>query len=349
MLLQKRTYAELIKRCVIVWPLLLCLAACASVPKDSFDAYRNSFSEARSASEDVILRGKIAAKALADDPANSDSPTERLAKLKERDEAADQRLLALETIDRYKLVLIQLAEGKSPKEVRSNLEKLGNSLTRFESSRVTAAVGRAVPYAGVAAEIVALVDDSMNRQKFLELVKKGGEPVRQIIDILVADTGDLEQIISQQIIVPRDSCDNRLSGLGFRFQRVSDGLQATQEVSDLVKEINVARAKIVHRKQPLPTVIHKAGSTSPSQSDLAVLRLVVDSTEAEVAAANAITAKEKAHRALMTEYKKLLAQTKSSIIQLEQAIELNRPAATTDFVNRALALREAAIKFREVN
>ena len=337
-----------LKKGAILWILPLLISACAGVPKENFDAYRNSFSQARSASEDVILREKIAAKALADDAANVDPPAARLAKLREREEAADQRLLALETIDRYNAVLVQLAEGKDPEEISSDLKKFGSSLGQIGSSRLTAAFGKASPYAGIAAEIVALVDDSMNRQKFLELVKRGGVPVGQIIDILIADAGNIETIISQQIVMPRDGCENRLSDLRFRFLKIADGMQKTQEVTDLLRDINLARAKITYRA-PLPKVEPKVGVTAPLQTDLAYLRLLVDSTEAEVATANAIAAKVTAYGALMDEYKKLLTHTKMSLIQLERAVDLGRPAATVDFIHRAFALREAAIKLREAN
>jgi hypothetical protein len=336
----------------ILATVLLLLSACAGVPKESFDSYRNSFHQARTASEDVILRGKIAAKALADDPGNTASPAKRLAKLKEREQLADDRLLALDTIERYNTVLVKLAEGKKPEEVSSDLKKFGNCLSQIGSSRLTAVVGTAVPYVGIAGEIIALVDDSMNRKKFLELVRKGGVPVRQILDILVADAGNIETIISQQIVMPIDNCDNRLSDLRFRFQKSADKLQATQQVSDLVKEINISRAKAIHRvEKPLPMVVHTvgAGAAPPGQAELAILRLLVDATEAEVATANSTMAKEKAYDALMDEYRKLLVQTKTSLIQLEQAVEQSRPAATVDFINRAFTLREAAIKLKEVN
>lgn len=320
-------------------------AGCANIPKQNFDAYRSSSATAKTAAEDVVLRGKVAAKALAEDPANIQSPTERLAKLREREQLADDRLIALETIDRYNNVLVQLAEGKDPEEIKSDLESLGNCLTKIGSSRITAAVGKAVPYAGIAAELVAMIDDATNRQKFVELVKKGSEPVSGIIDILVADADNIHTIVSQQMMMPRDISDNRLSDIRFRFKKVADGLQNTTEVADVVKRINETRARLVHQK--LPTVDPVAGATVPRHADLELLNNLADATESEVVTANSITSKVKDHSKVIEEYKSLLNQTKTSLVQLGKSVELNRPVATAEYINRALTLRESIIKLRE--
>jgi hypothetical protein len=327
--------------------LLYLPSGCVSIPTQNLDAYKSSYSAAKTATEDIVLRGKVAAKTLAEDPLNSQLPAERLTKLKERDQAADERLLALETIDRYNSVLVQLAEGKDPKEIQSNLEKFGNCLTKLGSSRITSAVGKAVPYVGVAAEIIAMIDDATNRKAFFDLVKKGGDPVRQIIDILIADADNIYTVVSQQIMMPRDICDNHISDIQFRFKRIANNLQKTSEVLELTKKINDARKRLVHRKLQDVVIVPIAGATDPNQGDLELLDNLVSATENEVSTANSITSKVEDYNKVIEEYKSLLDKTKKSLVQLEKAIELNRPVATADFINRALGLREAIIKLRE--
>lgn len=329
---------------VLLGTVLTLSFGCASVPQ-SFDAYKSSFAAAKTATEDIVLRGKVAAKTLAEYPTNTQSPVERLTKLKEREQAADERLYALETIDRYNTVLVQFAEGKDPKEIKSNLEKFGNSLTQIGSSRIMAAVGKAIPYAGIAAEIVVMIDEVTNRQKFVDLLKKGSEPVQGILDVLIVDANDIHTIVSQQMMMQRDYPDNRLSDIRFRFQRVADGLQIIPDVAGILKGINDSRGRLVHQK--LPAIVPKEGMKVPVQSDLELLQMLADANDKEVEAANGITARVKAHYEVIEEYKKLLDHTKMSLVQLEKAIEINRPAATADFINRALALRETIIKLRE--
>ncbi|SNB45461.1 hypothetical protein [Geobacter sp. DSM 9736] len=337
-------------RCLCKFILLVAVVApltsgCVSIPTRNFDAYRSSFAAAKTATEDIVLRGKIAAKALAEDPANPQPAAERLAKLKERDQAANERLLALETIDRYNTVLVQLAEGKNPKNVKSSLESFSNSLLQIGSSRITEAVQKAVPYAGIAAEIIAMADEATNRREFLNLVTKGGEPVREIIGILIADADDIDKIVSEQMAVPRDLSDNRLSGLRFQFLNVADELQVATEITGVIKQMNDARATLVHQK--LPEVKPRVGVRTPGHTDLAMLKMLVDSTKNEIAIANAITSRIKSQHEVIVEYKKLLNQTRMSLLQLEKTIKYNRPVATADFINRALGLREATLKLRE--
>jgi len=180
----------------------LTLLACTSVPIREFTSYRQVFSDARAAGEQVLFdysaavkEYELARKQLAGEPAENraslaaenDRPSDAGSRQAEANAAdlADVavRIRAWDVVQRYNDVLLSLAEGKSAAQVSAAVNGLMQSLATFPLEDIAAAAGSLSPYIGVLKEVLALAEYERSRRKFVAAVKEGtpiiGIPIRE--------------------------------------------------------------------------------------------------------------------------------------------------------------------------
>ncbi|MBI2362034.1 MAG: hypothetical protein HYV15_01435, partial [Elusimicrobia bacterium] len=77
---------------ISIFAVVLALTGCVTPPKASFDSYLQSFASVRANADELYLRSKLAAADIADRPEAEGTVSERIAKLKARQEALDMGL-----------------------------------------------------------------------------------------------------------------------------------------------------------------------------------------------------------------------------------------------------------------
>lgn len=184
----------------IVLAVLILLGGCTEIPKAEFGAYQESFTAARTISEEImtdylVKRSKGEKfRQQAKVPSAADNPNAIVFDPNAVDQAVgpdthiQQRVQAWDTIGRYNDTLAALAEGKSTQEIKSKLNTLTNSVTTLAKG-----IGAGLPGLGLASEIVGkfleFAEKARLRAEFVKAVQKGKPIISAIVSkVFIPDT-----------------------------------------------------------------------------------------------------------------------------------------------------------------
>lgn len=332
---------------VSIFAVFLSLTGCVTPPRASFDSYLQSFASVRTNADELYLRSKLAAADIADRPEAEGTVSERVTKLKARQEALDMGLAAVALIDRYNRVLTALAEGRSPESVQSDISGLAQDLRGLNVQKISQVVAKAAPYMDAVVGGISLIEDALKKRKFAEAVTAAQRPMAGILDILQADAENMEVILVEDIESEQDPYRNQIGSYASRFTRRIRELKSTAEVEALRTRIEDARKAMKGTEHKPMTGQAPEGAPPPTAADLDAMAMLASQTEVAVIGFNKVAARVEAQRAVILGYKNSLASTKRAFITLKDDMEVGRLNATADFIFRAQELKMATLKLRE--
>lgn len=342
------------------------VVGCAQIPTKQLSSYTQAFTQAGTASEQVLLdfdQGLKDARSLQralQPPAAAPSPPAPYPRTwadasKEAGagvpDDVEVRRRAFKVVADYNAVLVQLAEGKSVEEVKASASGLLTSADKL----LTVVTGAGIPglssLTGIVTTLVGLFEKARLREEFAQAVRKGSPLVQQILDVMIADIGSHYDV--RVVVLTRDRL-RALAGMRTAAEtvqaiatkhNVADGDRDKLEAA-VNEKMAVARAEGVK----LPVKVVSGGRTAPAYSELAkaqchdelvTLERLSKSYVDNVAAAKSLAA-------MLNSYRKLLETAQSSMKALVKS--LDEPADVAASVDEmfavAFALRRDLAGFR---
>ena len=263
----------------------------------------------------------------------------------ERKKALAARLDALRLIDRYNRVLTGLARGEDPKSLNSEMKAVGGKLASYHpSAQTTFAFAAAVPYLGTLVAGAGYVQEALAKRNFLKAVHEAQKPIDAILDILLLDAPPLEVVLVQERRKDEDPARAAVDSLAGRFFRKLSTLQSTDEVAALLARHNSQR-----KAAGLGAIPHRPGenAAAPRASDVESLAALVDAAALNLLAYRRFEAQISAERALFARYRAALTAAKRALAALNKESEAERAAATGEFNEQALGVRQEALRLQE--
>ena len=164
-----------------------------------------------------------------------------LAASKEGDDVIRARLQAWAVVEEYNQVLVALATGRSPEEIRETVDGLLSSLTSLpdQFSKLTSLATKIVPYAEGVAFVIELIEKAIAERRFRDAVDAAAPLIDGLLtDILIPDAQvyyDVRIGLFFADVVPqlRD-----IRSLGRQFSQLAKGHTDDTTVSKLLEEIN---------------------------------------------------------------------------------------------------------------
>jgi hypothetical protein len=314
------------------------LSGCATPQKGSdFDRYLDQFSAVRASGEELYLKASVIAEQRG---------AETNASAGENKKALEARFDALRLVDRYNRLLTGLARGEDPKVLKSEMSGIGGKLADYKPGAATQgfALAAAVPYLGIVMEGASVVQDALAKRRFLTAVKEAQKPISAILDILLADSKPLEELIVQGMLREQDPYRAQIDALGGRYYRALQGRKASDALKLQLDRHNALRKEIV--RAPIEAEFVETGS-EVSASELETLGGLVDQVEADELQYRGVDSRVAAQRAVFTRYRASLEAAKGSLAALNRDSEEERAHATDQFNEEALDLRRETVRLKE--
>lgn len=349
----RRSGVALRMRAIGVMGFGLLLSACTSVPTAPLESYLSTFKQARSATEEVILRARAEAQWVATTPLNQRDPARRESDLKSRIGALDAMFASLEVMDRYNTLLAGLATpGQSQASIQSDLDQFAAGLTALNQSWLNKLVERVPVYGPIIAQGIEIIDDLIRRRRFAEAVGAAAGPMGTLTKLLSDNVRDIGVITALRAELELFEIETRVDDL---HQEVVAGLEGWAITAELDGDRALAAA--VDRFSAAATRVHgnygvlplgdesRDAGAEATQPDLAAAAVWVDrqAQRAEQLAdeQDRVMLRKAAFERVVSETSDLLAETGSYFVALQRAIEDSRVEATIDMGLRIMRLREA--------
>lgn len=313
---------------------LVVLGACGPVKKTAeLDVYLEQFQAVKTEGSDIYLR----VSAIAEEKGGQ--------KKDERRRAFEARLQALRLIDQYNRVLTGLARGEDPKSLKSGMKEVGGKLSSYHpSAQTTFAFASAVPYLGTLVSGAGYVQEALAKRNFLKAVREAQKPIGAILDILVLDSEPLEKILVEQERKDQDASRAAVDSLSSRFYKKLQTLKATDEVVALLAAHNAARKTAGFGPVPYrPT----GGAALSRPADAEYLSTLTEEAALHLQGYKRAEARIAAERGLFARYRAALSAAKRALAALNEDSEPERTAATGEFNEQALGVRQEALKLKE--
>ena len=328
---------------------------CATVPQQEFDAYVQAFDESMKASEKLILdldaAEKIAAKIKKgrNPPAARESPFPTEVDLEvfgsPSPDPVDARRKALEAVSRFNTVLVELAAGRKPEEIKSSVDSLIDGL-----SSVAGLLGTTLPIPGVAIGLITTVVDQLqeadNRVQFVEAMKEAAPIIDAILDLFRKDAQDVYSIMAHVAKKNSKREQDTVSDLLLQMQAVAAEHKAPRHASmaGSISEVEKQLRKVLDqvgltKEQGFSSKLNTTGTKAFDAITLSQLQQTLAQAEAAAVRYTAIINKQKAYYQLVVSYGQLLWKTR-------QALKVVREASDQPAVIRTQATELIGFAFR---
>ena len=294
---------QAILRLAIVLVALLGAAAC--VPTITLEEYRRSFGVMRTTATDLYIQTGFYAKELADDPMSNDLPSVRAQKYTERVIAIGFRQDALKVINQYNDVLAALATGSDPKAVEGSLQSIKTGIEALRIDQISKIITPVVPYIGIIADAIALIDDAIKAKKFKEAAVSAEKPLIGILRILNGDADSIQDIVDARLERIYNRHRGIVSNARFTFQATANTFNNqpavndpnVPTVADLQKRMDglLATLELWPGETKLNPMPRRSGQTTPKPADISGLSALLDNVERNIEIANQAVSKRAAH------------------------------------------------------
>jgi len=327
-------------------------AGCASVPQREFRSYTEAFAEVKNTTEQLLLEYDAAKRAEDESkggkkPAPAPGPYPGAVTLSltvdngPSTDHAGARRQALEVISAFNSVLVSLAEGRKPEEVKSSVESLSSGL-----SNVAKLVGTnlPIPYAGQVAALLSTVitalDEARNREQFVAALREAEPIIHGILRLFAQDAQDIYQIRARQADRLWTNHQDAVATLVRQMRAVAQ--EYTAPTGDQAKELAAIerdvrglldRAGLNQNSEKL----QPATSTKPfDELTLSQLQQTLVQAQAEAAQYEAVIKAQNALFQLVLSYGRLLAQADATLTAVRVAVD--RPADIRQQVNELIGV-----------
>ena len=333
---------------------LATVSGCAEIPRQELTTYVEAYSQARSASEQVLTdlvasRERIesyrAEEAAGD--ARSETRDDYVPPTKRGSasgtDAITVRLAALALVSEYNSILVAIAEGNGMDTLRGKVQGAVESSTSLLSL-----MGTTVPGAGALTGLLQTVASEaqrhMDRQAFAHAMRDGAPLVKEILQSLIDETPLIVRV--HEGIWDAESAS--LEGQAFSVVRAirAEARRHGPPASDSPEEARVAEleAKLSEQLDHFgrdDVTLRFAGTAPVTSEVLGQLEADLPQLEAAVQAFVESQRKSPALRDLMDQYVLALSTTQDALDSVSLA--LDRPV---DFARVAAELLEAAISIK---
>jgi hypothetical protein len=365
-------FPQLFERAVVrLLPAALALstilaAGCTTVPTKEFATYKETFTMARAAGEDVILDYGATVTHVEDLKAKRAAAKAMPKKRGERFDPAAVgknaatvdhvliRMKAWDVVARYNDLLTALAEGRAADELAGAVDGLSSSLGSFPIAAVAASwadvSGYLAPLKPLALEAVR----ERSRRDFIAAVAKGAPLITdKFLKLLKDDARDfyaLKSGLNDLELAPSQDSANET---GRRIVALAGGFQASPEVDDWLNQLNtdMGRLPVDSNAKPLvfPLKIAKHGAGTLTPEARAQIGSLAGEMKAQMSKMLAKDAELEAYRELLSAYVGLLNQLERSMRALQVAAEQAQPGIpqAADLERTVILLRQAYIVYKD--
>lgn len=310
---------------------------CSSVPHREFKSYSDAFAETKSITEQLLLEYDLAKRA----EAKSRSPQASLSKLsppypsevnlthivhgKSFKDPVNARRNALKVVTGFNSVLISLAEGKKPEEVKSVTDSLIENLNNFAT---LISEDFKIPYAGQVGAIISTVvtklEESENRKQFIAALREAEPIIQSILALFAKDAQDIYKIKARQTDRLWTDHQDKVATLVRQMKKVAK--EYSKPVGDQVNKLLEIEKKVreVYDRAGLNENSEKLSTTGNKPLD----ELTISQLEQTLVQANsgadkyeAVMKAQVAFHKLIISYGQLLAQTKSALTTVRLALD----------------------------
>lgn len=313
---------------------------CANVPQKEYAAYVQAFDETRNASEQLILDLDAAQKIAARIKAGRNPPATRVTPFPTKVnleafgspslDPIDARRKALEAVSRFNTVLVDLAAGKKPEEIKSNVDSLIDGL-----NGVAGLLGSTLPIPGIASGLITTVVDQLqqaqNRMQFVAALKSAAPIIDAILDLFRKDAQDAYEIMVR--VAKQNSKDEKEMVSDLRLQMLAVAAehkapQSTSIASDL-SGVEEHLRKILDqvgltKTQGFSSDLNTGGTKAFDAITLSQLQQTLAQAESAAVKYTAIINQQKAYHQLVVSYGQLLWKTRQTLKVVRDS--LDRPA-----------------------
>ncbi|MBW7990577.1 MAG: hypothetical protein FVQ84_11265 [Planctomycetes bacterium] len=186
-------------------------SGCPSVPHREFKSYSDAFAETKTITEQLLLEYDLAKQAETKrrsagmNSVKRSPPYPPVVNLTHIDEGksikdpVNARRDALKVVTGFNSVLISLAEGKKPEEVKSATDSFIENLNDFSK---LISEDFTIPYAGqvgaIISTIVTKLEEAENRKQFIAALREAEPIIQSILDLFAKDAQDIYKIKARQ-------------------------------------------------------------------------------------------------------------------------------------------------------
>jgi hypothetical protein len=319
---------------------MIFISGCATVPQKEFDSYVQAFNETKEASEQLILDLDAAKKHAEKIKVGRNPPAKKISPFPAKvnleafgspslDEI-DARREALEVVSRFNTVLIQLAAGKKPEEIKSSVDSLIDGL-----NGIAGFLDTTLPIPDVASGLITTVIDQLqkahNRMQFVAAMKKGTPIIDGILELLRRDAEDIYEIMAR--VAKQDSKGEKdtVFDLWLQMRTVAAEHKAPQgdEMKGGLSEVEQQLRKILDQvgltvEQGFSNTLDTRGSTPFTAIALSQLQQTLAQAERAAVRYTAIVNQQNAYHQLVVSYGQLLWKTRQTLKIVRES--LDRPA-----------------------
>jgi len=339
------------------------LSGCTTLPTAQFTTYKETFTQARAASEDVLIDYAVMRKRRAD----LDRPSAQRKRLSNIDDTLSGsridhidhvavRMNAWTVVARYNDLLTALAEGKGADTLVGAVDGLTSSLSGFPTAAVAASAAEVTTFLAPLKPLLQEVYREKQRRQFLEAVAKGSDLIEgKFLNLLREDATSfykakygLNELDFQPIL-------DAISEQADLFDAALSGLDAADVTDHAIARFNAALDKLPRRSDGKPAVEPSkranGGTGTPTAAQLDGINRLITDTEELVARAVALDAELERYEQVLVRYGDLFRQLQGSLGALRAAAAETRPSLPRDenLQRSVILLREALAAYKDLH
>ena len=362
--LTERAVARLLPAALALSAILA--AGCTTVPTREFATYKDTFTMARAAGEEVVLDYGATVAQVEDAKARRAAAKPMARKRGEPFDPAAVgrnaatvdhvliRMKAWDVVARYNDLLTALAEGRAADELAGAVDGLSSSLSSFPIAAVAASwadvSGYLAPLKPLALEAVR----ERSRRDFIAAVAAGSPLITdKFLKLLKDDARDFYRLKSALNDLELDPIQDSANAAGRRLAALAESFQANRDVDDSLKQLNTDMGRLPLQSDGKPLVVplaitkHGAGALTPEAR--AQIGSLTGEMKAQVSRMLAKDAELDAYREVLSAYVGLLNQLERSMRALQVAAEQAQPGIPqgADLERTVILLRQAYIAYKD--
>jgi hypothetical protein len=310
---------------------------CSSIPQRQFTSYNAAFAETKTITEQLLLEYDLAKRAEAKSRSREVNPSKlappypsevnltHIVGGKSAKDPVNARRDALKVVTDFNSVLIGLAEGKKPEEVKSVTDSLIANLNNFAT---LISEDLKIPYAAQVATVISTVvsklQEAQNRKQFIDALRRAEPIIQSILDLFAKDAQDIYKIKARQADRLWTDHQDKVATLVRQMKAVAKenskpvGDQANKllKIEGEVREV-YDRVGLIEHSEKLSTT----GSKPLDELTISQLEQTLVQANSEAAKYESVIKKQVAFHKLITSYAQLLAQTKSALTTVRLALD----------------------------
>lgn len=310
---------------------------CASVPQREFKSYSDAFAEIKSVTERLLLEYDVAKRAEAKSrPAvetasrlSAPYPAEvnltRIALVKVLKDPVDSRRDALKVVTGFNSVLISLAEGKKPEEVKSVTDSFIENLNNLA---ILISDDFKIPYVGQVGAIISTVvtklEEAESRKQFISALREAEPIIQGILDLFAKDAQEIYKIKAKQADRLWTDHQDKVATLVRQMKKVAKehSKPAGDQVDKLLEiENNVRKVYDSVGLNDNSEKLSTAGNRSLDELTISQLEQTLIQANSEADKYQAVIKAQAAFHKLIISYGQLLSQTKSALTTVRLALD----------------------------